>query len=41
VPISYFGRSYMEGKKISSLDGIRALVTILKYKFFDKNNLKI
>lgn len=40
VPISYFGRSYVEGKKISSLDGIRALVTILKYKFFDKNNLK-
>jgi hypothetical protein len=40
VPISYFGRNYNQGKKISSIDGIRALITILKYRFFDKNNLK-
>ena len=40
VPISYFGRNYNQGKKISSIDGIRALITIFKYRFFDKNNLK-
>jgi hypothetical protein len=40
VPISYFGRNYNEGKKISSIDGLRALKTIIKYKFVDKKNLK-
>ena len=39
VPISYFGRNYAEGKKISAIDGLKALKTILKYKFFDKKNL--
>ena len=38
VPISYFGRNYAEGKKISAIDGLKALKTILKYKFFDKKN---
>ena len=33
VPIDYIGRSYNEGKKISFYDGIRAIVTLLKYKF--------
>ena len=39
VPISYFGRNYAEGKKISAIDGLKALKTLLKYKFFDKKNL--
>lgn len=34
VPISYAGRSYDEGKKITWRDGMKALFTILRYKFF-------
>lgn len=34
VGISYFGRTYEEGKKIGWRDGIRALWCILKYRFF-------
>ena len=34
VPISYHGRSYAEGKKITYLDGIRAIYVLFKYKFF-------
>ena len=33
VPISYYGRSYSEGKKITWKDGFRALWCIFKYKF--------
>jgi len=33
VPISYYGRTYAEGKKINWRDGLRALVCILKYNF--------
>jgi len=33
VPISYYGRSYAEGKKITWRDGFRALWCILKYRF--------
>jgi len=33
VPISYRGRSYSEGKKITYLDGIRAIYALFKYKF--------
>ena len=33
VPISYYGRGYEEGKKITWRDGIRALWCILKYRF--------
>jgi glycosyltransferase involved in cell wall biosynthesis len=33
VPISYYGRTYAEGKKINWRDGIRAIVCILKYNF--------
>ena len=33
VSISYFGREYSEGKKISFLDGIRAIYCLIKYKF--------
>jgi glycosyltransferase involved in cell wall biosynthesis len=35
VPISYNGRSYQEGKKITFLDGITAIFCIFKYRFFD------
>jgi glycosyltransferase involved in cell wall biosynthesis len=31
VPISYYGRTYADGKKISWRDGVRALWCILKY----------
>lgn len=34
VPISYHGRTYEEGKKITWRDGFRALWCILKYRFF-------
>jgi glycosyltransferase involved in cell wall biosynthesis len=34
VPISYYGRGYEEGKKITWHDGIKALFTILKYNVF-------
>jgi len=34
VPISYYGRTYAEGKKIGWRDGFRALWCILKYNFF-------
>ena len=33
VPISYYGRTYEEGKKIGWRDGVRALYCILKYNF--------
>ena len=32
VGISYFGRTYEEGKKITWRDGLRALVLVLKYR---------
>ena len=34
VGISYYGRTYKEGKKIKLIDGIKALFTIIKYRFF-------
>ncbi len=36
VGISYYGRTYDEGKKIGWKDGIRAIYCILKYNIFDK-----
>ncbi|MBD1152130.1 glycosyltransferase family 2 protein [Pelagibacterales bacterium SAG-MED22] len=36
VPINYEGRSFEEGKKIKFSDGISAIITIVKYKFFNK-----
>lgn len=35
VPISYKGRSFSEGKKITWRDGISALSTLIKYRFVD------
>ncbi len=34
VGISYYGRTYEEGKKIGAKDGFRAIYCILKYNFF-------
>jgi glycosyltransferase involved in cell wall biosynthesis len=36
VPISYYGRGYEEGKKITWRDGIKAFFTILKYNVFKR-----
>jgi dolichol-phosphate mannosyltransferase len=33
VPISYHGRNYSEGKKITYFDGIRAVYALFNYKF--------
>jgi len=35
VGISYAGRSYDEGKKITWWDGVKAITSILYFKFFD------
>jgi hypothetical protein len=34
VGISYYGRTYAEGKKINYKDGFRAIYCILKYNLF-------
>ena len=34
VPVSYSGRSYQEGKKITWKDGIKAIFTVLRYNLF-------
>ncbi len=36
VGISYYGRTYDEGKKIRARDGFRAIYCILKYNIFDR-----
>jgi glycosyltransferase involved in cell wall biosynthesis len=35
VGVAYYGRSYEEGKKITWKDGIRALLTIVRFRFWD------
>lgn len=35
VGISYSGRTYEEGKKITWKDGLKALMTIIRFRFFD------
>lgn len=40
VGISYYGRTYEEGKKISWKDGFRAIYCIIKYNLFDSEYLK-
>ena len=35
VGISYSGRTYAEGKKITAWDGLKALGTILRFRFFN------
>jgi glycosyltransferase involved in cell wall biosynthesis len=40
VGISYYGRTYDEGKKISAGDGFRAIWCVLKYNILDRKYLK-
>ncbi|MCX6234654.1 MAG: glycosyltransferase family 2 protein [Bacteroidetes bacterium] len=40
VGISYYGRTYEEGKKIGAKDGFRAIYCILKYNIFSRRYLK-
>jgi hypothetical protein len=35
VPISYYGRTFLEGKKLTWKDGVAALWTLIKYRFTD------
>jgi hypothetical protein len=35
TPISYSGRDYSEGKKISWKDGVKAIFCIIWFRFFD------
>ena len=40
VGISYYGRTYEEGKKIGWRDGFRAIYCIMKYNLLDKKTFK-
>jgi glycosyltransferase involved in cell wall biosynthesis len=40
VGISYYGRTYEEGKKIGMKDAFRAVYCLLKYNIFDRKYLK-
>ena len=35
VPISYYGREFSEGKKITWVDGIHAVIALIRYRFTD------
>ncbi len=35
VPISYYGRTYDEGKKITWFDGVLAVRALIRYRFWD------
>lgn len=35
VGIAYYGRSYEEGKKITWKDGVKAILAIVRFRFFD------
>jgi len=35
LPISYYGREYAEGKKITWVDGVHAIWALLKFRFID------
>jgi hypothetical protein len=38
IPISYYGRTHEQGKKIYFTDGLKAIYAIFKYNFFLKKN---
>jgi glycosyltransferase involved in cell wall biosynthesis len=40
VPISYSGREFSEGKKITWKDGFGALITLLRYRFWKGDRLE-
>jgi glycosyltransferase involved in cell wall biosynthesis len=33
IPISYYGRTYAEGKKITWLDGLKAITALIRFRF--------
>ncbi len=35
LPISYYGREYSEGKKITWQDGLHAIIALIKFRFID------
>ena len=35
VPISYSGREFHEGKKLTWWDGFAAIITLVKYRFIN------
>lgn len=35
LPISYYGREYEEGKKITWKDGVHAIIALIKFRFMD------
>lgn len=35
VGVAYYGRSYEEGKKITWRDGVKAMLTIVRFRFFE------
>jgi hypothetical protein len=35
LPISYYGRDYSEGKKITWKDGIWAIIALVRFRFSD------
>lgn len=35
LPISYYGREYAEGKKITWKDGVHAIIALIKFRFID------
>ena len=41
VGISYYGRTYEEGKKINWKDGLHAMFCILKYNIFSRKIFKV
>ncbi len=41
VGVSYYGRTYNEGKKINWKDGVRAIYVILKYGLFGKSRFQL
>jgi hypothetical protein len=38
IPIDYFGRTYVEGKKIRTIDGIKAIYALIKYALFSSKS---
>ena len=40
VGISYYGRTYDEGKKIGWKDGVRAIYCIIKFRFTERKNIR-
>jgi hypothetical protein len=35
IPINYEGRTYKEGKKIKAIDALKAIVALIRYRYFE------